>query len=157
MTDVKNAIPPEYARNYILGGRCTVGFHSLKTGNTLWYYVDRDRMEKNRWWVKIHWSIPESDRFLGMIKLLPPMNNSASLNNNYIYYPPHNLQQRSVLVKEYTSAFEYSWKAIITGKVPDSLIILHKGRCSYCGRPLSDAESLMKGLGPVCRKNLGYE
>ena len=29
-------------------------------------------------------------------------------------------------------------------------------KCSNCGRKLEDAESVRIGIGPVCRKNLGY-
>jgi len=30
------------------------------------------------------------------------------------------------------------------------------GECGYCGRTLTDAESRMIGIGPVCRKSLGF-
>lgn len=39
--------------------------------------------------------------------------------------------------------------------LPDRVHILHHGKCSVCGRKLTDADSLMCGIGPTCRKRVG--
>lgn len=36
--------------------------------------------------------------------------------------------------------------------LPDIVHVLHNGRCSRCGRKLTDPESLRTGIGPTCRK-----
>lgn len=41
-------------------------------------------------------------------------------------------------------------------KLPDVVHVIHHGRCARCGRKLKDAESLMYGLGPECRKKVGF-
>lgn len=42
------------------------------------------------------------------------------------------------------------------GKLPNVVHVVHHGRCARCGRKLKDAESLMCGLGPECRKKVGF-
>lgn len=39
--------------------------------------------------------------------------------------------------------------------IPEEVQVLHHGKCSVCGRPLSDAESLAWGVGPTCRQRIG--
>lgn len=41
-------------------------------------------------------------------------------------------------------------------ELPSVVHVLHHGRCSRCGRKLKDSESLMCGLGPECRKKVGF-
>lgn len=36
--------------------------------------------------------------------------------------------------------------------LPNIVHVLHNGRCSRCGRKLTDPESLRTGIGPTCRK-----
>lgn len=38
--------------------------------------------------------------------------------------------------------------------LPNVVHVLHNGRCSVCGKPLTDAISLSYGVGPTCRKRL---
>lgn len=38
--------------------------------------------------------------------------------------------------------------------LPDIVHVYHNGRCSKCGRKLTDLESLRTGLGPVCRSKV---
>lgn len=36
--------------------------------------------------------------------------------------------------------------------LPNVVHVVHNGRCSRCGRKLTDPESLRTGIGPTCRK-----
>jgi len=53
-------------------------------------------------------------------------------------------------------------ETVITGLVrvlkyknlPDVVHVIHHGRCSVCGRRLSDMESISVGIGPTCRKKI---
>lgn len=40
-------------------------------------------------------------------------------------------------------------------KLPDKVHIFHHGKCSVCGRKLTDSMSLSCGIGPTCRKRVG--
>lgn len=41
------------------------------------------------------------------------------------------------------------------GVLWDGVQVVSDGRCSRCGRRITDFESMAYGLGPVCRKKLG--
>ncbi len=36
-------------------------------------------------------------------------------------------------------------------KLDEQMDVMHLGNCLVCGRPLTDAESIKHGIGPVCR------
>src|SRR5690348_2711143 len=110
---MENTIPQEYASDFIRGGRATVGFHSLKTGNTFWFNVKRHG-KAPVWNVYMHWDVNEEDRFIGIIKLV------LGTDDCYEYYPPgtDNTNSWSPLKKEYSAAFNYSWEAIKRQQVP---------------------------------------
>ena len=46
------------------------------------------------------------------------------------------------------------WVLTHSDRLPSAVHIYHHGRCSVCGRKLTDAMSLKTGLGPTCRKRL---
>jgi Family of unknown function (DUF6011) len=51
-------------------------------------------------------------------------------------------------------AFRWFWQKIVEEeKRPEDLKceVWHEGRCSSCGRPLSDEEGVDSGIGPECR------
>lgn len=41
--------------------------------------------------------------------------------------------------------------------MPSVVHVYHHGKCSVCGRKLTDAKSLRCGVGPTCRKKVGIE
>jgi hypothetical protein len=47
-------------------------------------------------------------------------------------------------------AFQWTWNALTTGRLPSSLEIYHSGSCGRCGRKLTVPESILSGLGPEC-------
>lgn len=47
-------------------------------------------------------------------------------------------------------AFEWVWRRLAAGHVPETVDIMHAGRCGRCGRRLTVPESLETGLGPEC-------
>lgn len=64
----------------------------------------------------------------------------------------------SVSRRDYLTCHE----TVITGLVrvlkyknlPDVVHVIHHGKCSVCGRRLSDFESISAGIGPTCRKKI---
>ena len=46
------------------------------------------------------------------------------------------------------------WVLDHADKLPIVVHIYHHGRCSVCGRKLTDAMSLKSGIGPTCRKRV---
>ena len=47
-------------------------------------------------------------------------------------------------------AFDWFWKRIQDGKLPEKLGVYHEGRCGRCGRRLTVPESIESGFGPEC-------
>lgn len=45
-----------------------------------------------------------------------------------------------------------AWVFSHADRLPGCVHIYHNGRCSRCGRKLTDTESLRTGLGPTCRQ-----
>ena len=39
--------------------------------------------------------------------------------------------------------------------LPSRVHVVHNGKCGVCGRPLTDAESVSRGIGPTCIKKIG--
>ena len=40
--------------------------------------------------------------------------------------------------------------------LPKQVKVFHHGRCSVCGRKLTDSESIRMGMGPTCRAKFGF-
>ena len=47
------------------------------------------------------------------------------------------------------------WVLKRSNNLPSAVHIYHHGKCSVCGRKLTDAKSLRCGVGPTCRKRVG--
>jgi hypothetical protein len=47
-------------------------------------------------------------------------------------------------------AFDWTWRHIARGIMPDALEIWHEGRCGRCARRLTVPESIAQGFGPEC-------
>lgn len=47
------------------------------------------------------------------------------------------------------------WVLKNSNNIPSAVHIYHHGKCSVCGRKLTDAKSLRCGVGPTCRKKVG--
>lgn len=53
-------------------------------------------------------------------------------------------------------AFDWTWKHLIRGVMPDQLEIWHEGKCGRCGRKLTVPSSIESGFGPECANRLGF-
>jgi hypothetical protein len=135
---MENTIPIEYAKDYILAGRAMVGIHSTLTGNTFWYFVkQKDKGEHNE-----HWNVyVRGGSYIGTIR---------EMQGGWFFVPSGPVRDNPA-----TEPFLVAWHRIRIPKDHPQLIILHMGTCSFCGRQLTDGDSLLKGIGPICRKKLG--
>lgn len=54
--------------------------------------------------------------------------------------------------------FNWTMKILNQEKqLPPGYSIQHEGLCCKCGLPLTDPESIRLGIGPICRKMLGWK
>lgn len=52
-------------------------------------------------------------------------------------------------------AFDWSYRQLVRGILPEQLEIWHEGSCGRCGRALTVPDSIARGLGPICSSKLG--
>ncbi len=52
-------------------------------------------------------------------------------------------------------AFDWSFRSILSGKVPATLEFLPSSRCARCGRVLTVSDSVLTGFGPECAGKVG--
>lgn len=58
---------------------------------------------------------------------------------------------------EAAKGLQWFWNRVIDGsfiKYSDRFFAYHIGKCAMCARPLTDEESVIRGIGPVCWKRL---
>lgn len=52
-------------------------------------------------------------------------------------------------------AFDWAYRQLVNGVLPNSLEIWHEGRCGRCARLLTVPESVASGFGPECIQRIG--
>lgn len=126
-------VPHEHAYSYLLGGKCTTTFHNVETNNQCTYYIRKPRF-------KPYWSVYTGGEYIGFIR------GDVFVANGEL---PAEFPIQKIKI------FNFVWRHLIAGDLLPNIHILHDGTCGRCGKQLTDAESIKKGLGPVCRKLLG--
>jgi hypothetical protein len=150
MTQVEtNRIKPEHALDYLLGGNAMIILHSTLSGAQYRFKVWRkEDADDPLWYVydPVH-TLDGKDRYMGFIRKDTRVG---------LYYK----QADGIFISKECSAgmqaFQWTILHLIDRKpIPKELHLLHTGSCSVCSRPLTDAESLEWGIGPICRQKLG--
>ena len=128
-------ISNDKAVNYILGGKSFVTFQNPLTENRFTYKVVKHKVD-DIYFVHVLTN-PEVYMFLGTIR---------DYGFKYSHKSKINRDAKSVIV------FDYVFHHLIMETLNSTIEIFHDGRCSKCGRQLTDPESVEYGLGPYCRK-----
>lgn len=156
---MKNEIHQQFAKDYILGGKAHVVFFNETTQVQKRFiiyaeYKKNDAnpyapIEKKRENVE-YWKVFDMDakprKFLGKIA------HSGIGNNDTPFWPEKEKNRNEYLLM--AANFQHVWKKILDHTLEPNIHILHLGSCSVCSRPLTDAISLTRGIGPICWKNL---
>jgi Family of unknown function (DUF6011) len=133
--------------NKTQNGSATITLESLKTGNRFTYKISQARDKET--------GIAQDCYFVGL--LCGPNNDS---DYKYIgriarsvfwsgrkYPKPGDISKDAPSVR----AFDWAWRALARGELPDQLAVWHEGKCGRCGRKLTVPESVASGFGPECR------
>ena len=141
------------AREYLRAGRATVTLVSKKTKARFTYRVntpeDRDTGK------------PATDGTLMVSVLTNPDNvrGYAWLGrvSRDIFWVGRKNPKPGEIRKDAPSAvaFDWTWKKLLQGELPESLEIWHEGRCGRCGRKLTVPSSVARGFGPECAEKVG--
>lgn len=136
-------LAPEFRRNYILGGDATVTIVSKRSGDRFTYNIKRARARDGQDEASLPFFVSvltgpnnrEDYEFLGTIFADGRYRRSA----------------KSKVSASAPSAVAWAWTwEHLEGALADRVEVWHEGRCSRCGRPLTDPESIERGLGPIC-------
>lgn len=149
---MNNEILPQYVKEYILAGKATVIFHNVDTSNQRKFIVYAEyKIKDNKNSGIIIWKVLsfEKSAKTGKRMLLGHIENTLDSVLHLTFTPFEFVQDR-----ELCQNFSYIWHLIKNNAIPTNMKVLHLGQCSYCGRPLKDAISLDRGIGPICFNHL---
>ncbi len=127
-------ILPQYVKAYVLAGQAVVTLKSELSGKHYTYKVfkkaDKYNASKFIYFVSVLIG-PDEYLYKGMI-------------GNDGKYKSYNNDTPS-------RAFKYMWDNVNQlNRMPTDMTILHQGRCGHCGKVLTNPESILSGIGPVC-------
>jgi Family of unknown function (DUF6011) len=141
------------AMRYMLAGNSTVTLRSVKTGTRFTYKLQLKKLEEGE---------TAGPRGLPIfVKLLVGPDNWTNykylgyvLTGQNVYW--HGTK-KSPIGKDApgNKAFDWAWKQLARGNLPDQLEIWHEGSCGRCGRKLTVPESIASGFGPECINKIG--
>lgn len=134
----------EDARDYILktAHQCFLYLVSDETGKIFRYIIKKkSHTDAKLWYVYNATGLLPFDHYVGYIM----DNGTPFFKANTVGCPELDVASRD--------AFKFVFDRLVTKihKLPGTLHILHDGTCSVCGRPLTDPESVRRGIGPKCR------
>jgi hypothetical protein len=141
------AIPSEFIRGFILGGKSEFVLTNTDTGNRFAYKVekkksDTDTAGRGAYFVKYQY---QYGHFAYAGLLIQRGESVFTWNQGAKGQCSSDAQCILVLLwflKQDPSS------------IPDNMQCLHMGKCGRCGRALTDPDSIRTGLGPECRKKV---
>ncbi|MNL91286.1 hypothetical protein D3C81_10170 [compost metagenome] len=128
----------ENIKEFLLGGKCECVIKNLETENSFNYKLIVAKDDNFTFFVYV--KVGKEHVYAGILKVLP--------NNRYKYIKGSkgsiDPQDTSIQALMFTLT-----RALV---LPNQIVVLHLGTCSRCGRKLEDAESIARGMGPICLK-----
>jgi hypothetical protein len=139
-----------HARQFILAGKATVTFKSLKTGEHLTFRVrspkpsTSSRPSNVSHFVQLRTGGSGKSQFeyLGFLRTT----DASYVHGNKSRYAPGAKEER---------AFMFCFGHLKQGKLPPDCEVWHEGTCGRCARKLTDPESIARGIGPECASKVG--
>lgn len=138
------------SRDFFLGGKATFTVQNNDTGEHRTFKIRKPEPTPQyptpAWFVKImHGTDNENHyRYIGRLN---PTTGAVEMTR------ASKFAEDSLTVK---AARWVMARVINQTQIPDCIEIRHAGKCGRCGRTLTEPTSLTVGLGPECRKVLGY-
>ncbi len=134
---LQNQIPKDKVQAYALAGKACVILYNTKTSTSVkfWLIAKYKGNDITAWWI---YTDADKTEYIGFItkglglQLRNPENSMT-------------LKQKAGI-----PAFEWFWPRLVRKELPDTMCVLHNGYCGRCGRPLTDPNSLITGIGPIC-------
>jgi hypothetical protein len=133
-------LEPQYRKNYILGGDAVVTLVSKRTGDRFTYRVRRAKVRAGQ----------SEDEVPYFVNVLTGPNNLQDYDYLGTIFADGNYYhgKKSKIGSNAPSAVAWAWTW--ANLDTDRVEVWHEGRCSRCGRALTDPASISRGLGPIC-------
>jgi hypothetical protein len=126
-------------RDFIIAGNAIFTLESVNTGRRYTYRIRKSKDERT-WFISY---LTGSDNLSNYTYLIAMDKN---LNVRLTNKSPHNFSALPV------AAVKFFIDIVRENKeIPNGLKVYHYGRCSKCGRLLTDPTSIKLGIGPFCR------
>lgn len=135
--------------NYILGGKARFCIYQEPRGNNkggkIWYSVTSDN--GNTFFVKE--LVNHTKKYLGYFFIT----DLATIKDLRISKKSPEVEDANKESRPLTAVLHHLYR---TEELPGNGIvhIISDGKCSVCGRKLTDFESMNMGIGPTCRKRI---
>ena len=133
------------ASRYALAGKATITLQSKKTGTRFTYRITANDDATCHFVGVLTGANNESDyAYLGRI-------------SRGIFWHGRKVPRAGDISKDSPSAkaFDWAWRALAKGLLPDQLEIWHESYCGRCGLKLTVPSSVSAGFGPECSKKIG--
>jgi Family of unknown function (DUF6011) len=128
------------ARTFMRGGKAVVTLRSKKTGDRFTYRL-RASEDGNAIFVGLLTGTDNDSQYsyLGRIA-------------RDVFWLGRKVPRAGDISRDAPSAkaFDWTWRKLAQGILPEQLEIWHEGRCGRCGRRLTIPESIANGFGPEC-------
>lgn len=132
-----NEIAKDGIKDFILGGNADFTILNSDSGNEIHIKVVK-RKKKDGSPAAGYW-LYYGKEYIGFIK-----------ENLAVGHPIKKLNLK--IWDDARMKFNYFWKMVLAGNIPDNMHLLHNGTCCRCGRKLTQVESITNGIGPECAK-----
>lgn len=131
---------------FIFGGKAEFTIENIQSGKGYQYRVNKAENKnstdkRDRYFVRV--KDGSSEVYAGMITVYP---------NGAPYYNQGKTGAYDKDSPPIKGLFLAIYKA--TGGMKRPMVLYHHGKCSRCGRKLTDPESIERGIGPECIKKI---
>lgn len=150
---IKNEILQQWAEDYIIGGKAMVVFHNDQTKVSKRFVVYAHYGDD--WAAKV--AAQQKDR--SKIKYFKVFSLDTGPKKEFVGNIPLDHifinAKKNNCPTELSRQFAFVWNHLKNRTLPTEYHILHMGSCSVCNRPLTDPDSILRGIGPICLSRIG--
>lgn len=123
-------------KEFILGGKAEFSIINSNSNKGYKYHVN-DNKEHNIWFVAVQ--VGASFQYAGFIR-------KDKSTGSYVYQKGN----KGTMEATDDPIKGLIWVLAHAENMNPIIKVIHHGRCSVCGRPLTDEVSIVRGIGPVC-------
>lgn len=133
------------AFRYVIGGKAVFTLVSRRTRKRYTYRISQGRGKVDHLLFVSVLTGPDNTRDYTFLGTVFPCGSAQA--DRY----RHGSQSSIKATAQSALAFTWFWRhALVNDETFMQVELWHHGRCSMCNRPLTDPESINRGIGPVC-------